>query len=63
MIWAWRRYVEAALRDGPPLGLVPKQADAARERVKTRYNVIREQNLDEKPLPTPLPPDDEKKED
>ena len=33
--------------DGPPLVLDPKQVEAARERIKTRYNVVEEQNLDE----------------
>ena len=35
--------------DGPPLVLDPKQVEAARERIKTRYNVVAEQNLDEQP--------------
>ena len=39
--------------DGPPLVLDPKQVEAARERIKTRYNVISEQNLEEQPAPAP----------
>ena len=35
--------------DGPPLVLDPKQVEAARERIQQRYNVIREQNLQEQP--------------
>jgi S1-C subfamily serine protease len=38
--------------DGPPLVLDAKQVAAARERIKTRYNVVEEQNLDEtRPAP------------
>jgi hypothetical protein len=29
--------------------LDPKQVEAARERIKTRYNVVREENLQEQP--------------
>ncbi len=36
--------------DGPPLVLDPKQAEAARERISTRYNVLKEQNLQEQPI-------------
>jgi S1-C subfamily serine protease len=35
--------------EGPPLVLDPKQVEAARERIKTRYNVVREENLQEQP--------------
>jgi S1-C subfamily serine protease len=35
--------------DGPPLVLNRKQVEAARERIKTRYNVLKEQNLEERP--------------
>src|ERR1700719_2629376 len=35
--------------DGPPLVLDPKQVEAARERIQQRYNVIREQHLQEQP--------------
>src|SRR6266849_4457203 len=41
------RFVVKMIGDGPPLVLDPKQAEAARERIKTRYNVVREQNLQE----------------
>lgn len=33
--------------DGPPLVLDRAQVEGARERIKTRYNVVKEQNLDE----------------
>ena len=39
--------------DGPPLVLDPNQVESARERIKTRYNVILEQNLDEQPPAKP----------
>ena len=40
--------------DGPPLVLDPKEVESARERIKTRYNVVAEQNLEEQPTkPTP----------
>jgi hypothetical protein len=39
--------------DGPPLVLDPKDVDAARDRIKTRYNVAREQNLNAEPPPKP----------
>ena len=35
--------------DGPPLVLDRNKVDAARERIKTRYNVLKEQNLEDKP--------------
>src|ERR1043165_6577040 len=35
--------------DGPPLVLDRKKVEAARERIKTRYNVGKEQNLQERP--------------
>src|ERR1041385_6359730 len=41
------RFVVKMIGDGPPLVLDPKQAEAARDRIKTRYNVVREQNLQE----------------
>src|SRR5438132_2419545 len=43
------RFVVNLIGDGPPLVLDPKQVEAARERIKTRYNVMREQNLEEQP--------------
>jgi S1-C subfamily serine protease len=35
--------------EGPPLVLNRSQVEAARERIKTRYNVLKEQNLEEQP--------------
>src|SRR5438309_4233550 len=43
------RFVVNLIGDGPPLVLDSKQVEAARERIKTRYNVTREQNLEEQP--------------
>src|SRR5213082_1894771 len=43
------RLVIDLIGDGPPLVLDPKQVEAARERIKMRYNVVREQNLQEQP--------------
>jgi hypothetical protein len=43
------RIVLRMIGDGPPLVLDPKEVESARERIKTRYNVMSEQNLDEKP--------------
>jgi PDZ domain len=36
--------------DGPPLVLDPAQVETARDRIRTRYNVVREQNLQEQPI-------------
>ena len=44
------RFVVKLIGDGPPLVLDPKQVEAARERIKTRYNVVREENLEERPI-------------
>jgi hypothetical protein len=55
------RFVINLIGDGPPLVLDPEQVDAARERIKTRYNVVKEQNLDDQPLAAPAQPDDQKK--
>jgi S1-C subfamily serine protease len=49
------RLVIKFIGDGPPLVLDPKQVEAARERIKTRYNVVREQNLQDQPIATPPP--------
>src|SRR5438034_10767773 len=49
------RLVIDLIGDGPPLALDPKQVEGARERIKMRYNVVREQNLQE--LPTAKAPD------
>ncbi|MEP6699090.1 MAG: trypsin-like peptidase domain-containing protein [Verrucomicrobiota bacterium] len=43
------RFVVRMIGDGPPLVLDPKEIEGARERIKARYNVSVEQNLDEKP--------------
>jgi hypothetical protein len=45
--------------DGPPLVLDPKEVESARERIKARYNVVSEQNLEEQPARRT--PADEKK--
>jgi S1-C subfamily serine protease len=48
------RFVVRMIGDGPPLVLDPKEVESARERIKTRYNVVAEQNLEEQPSkPTP----------
>ena len=47
------RFVVRMIGDGPPLVLDPKEVDAARERIKKRYNVVKEQNLNEQPPPKP----------
>jgi hypothetical protein len=49
------RFVINMIGDGPPLVLDSKQVEAARERIRTRYNVLSEQNLEEQPAPTPKP--------
>jgi S1-C subfamily serine protease len=43
------RFVVKMIGEGPPLVLDPKQVEAARERIKMRYNVLKEQNLEERP--------------
>ena len=53
------RFVINMIGDGPPLVLDPKQVEAARERIKTRYNVVAEQNLEEQDRP-PSSADDQK---
>ena len=48
------RFVLRLIGDGPPLVLDPKEVESARERIKSRYNVLVEQNLEEQPSkPTP----------
>src|SRR5438132_5404183 len=44
------RLVIRMIGDGPPLVLNRSQVEAARERIKTRYNVLKEQNLEEQPV-------------
>ena len=53
------RFVIKMIGDGPPLVLDPKQVEAARDRIKKRYNVMAEQNLEEQPMAKA--PDDQKK--
>jgi S1-C subfamily serine protease len=48
------RLVVKMIGDGPPLVLDPKQVETARDRIKSRYNVVREQNLQEQPIATTL---------
>jgi len=43
------RLVIRMVGDGPPLVLDRKKVEAARERIKARYNVLKEQNLEDKP--------------
>ena len=47
------RFVIKMIGDGPPLVLDPGQVAAARDRIKSRYNVLQEQNLDEQAPPSP----------
>lgn len=48
------RFIVRMIGDGPPLVLDPKEVESARQRIKTRYNVLSEQNLEEQPTkPTP----------
>jgi S1-C subfamily serine protease len=42
-------FVVRMIGDGPPLVLDRNKVEAARERINTRYNVLREQNLEEQP--------------
>lgn len=42
-------FVIQMIGDGPPLVLDRAKVEAARERIKTRYNVVQEQNLEEQP--------------
>lgn len=44
------RFVVRMIGDGPPLVLERKEVEAARDRIKTRYNVVSEQNLEEAPV-------------
>src|SRR5437773_11742399 len=47
------RFVIDLIGDGPPLVLDPKQIEAARDRIKRRYNVLQEENLEEQRAPKP----------
>jgi S1-C subfamily serine protease len=53
------RFVLRFIGDGPPLVLDRAQVDAARERIRTRYNVLKEQNLEEAPPAKPPLPEDQ----
>ena len=44
------RFVINMVGDGPPLVLDPKQVAGARERIDSRYNVTKDQNLSQEPL-------------
>ena len=54
------QFIVRFIGDGPPLVLDRKQVEEARERIKTRYNVVKEQNLTEQAPPKP-PIDEENK--
>ena len=54
------RFVVKMIGDGPPLVLDPKQVAAARDRIRTRYNVLKEQNLEEQPLKVVTAPPEKK---
>jgi S1-C subfamily serine protease len=43
-------FVIRMIGDGPPLVIDRQKAEDARERIKTRYNVVKEENLDEQPV-------------
>ena len=47
------RFVVKMVGDGPPLVLERSQVESARERIRSRYNVIQDQNLDEQPIAQP----------
>jgi hypothetical protein len=47
------RLVIRMVGDGPPLVLDPKEVASARERIRRRYNVLREQNLSDEPPAKP----------
>src|SRR5438477_522205 len=44
------RFVIRMIGDGPPLVLDHNKVESARERIKARYNVLKEQNLEEQPM-------------
>src|SRR6266403_838558 len=43
-------FVIRMIGDGPPLVLDRNRVESARERIKARYNVLKEQNLEEQPV-------------
>ena len=47
------RFVIKMIGEGPPIVLDPKKVEEARERIKERYNVLIERNLDEQPPAKP----------
>jgi hypothetical protein len=53
------RYVVRFIGDGPPLVLDRAQVESARERIKTRYNVLKEQNLDQTLPAKPAVPEEQ----
>jgi hypothetical protein len=54
------RFVVRMIGDGPPLVLDRAEVEAARDRIRTRYNVVKEQNLNEQPPPKPPIDQDQK---
>jgi hypothetical protein len=48
------QFVVRMIGDGPPLVLDRKEVESARERIKSRYNVGSEQNLEAEPPATKL---------
>jgi S1-C subfamily serine protease len=44
------QFVLRMIGDGPPLVLDRKEVESAQERIRMRYNVIQEQNLEDQPL-------------
>jgi S1-C subfamily serine protease len=44
------QFVLKMIGDGPPLVLDRKEVESARDRIRVRYNVIEEQNLEDQPL-------------
>src|SRR6516165_5638521 len=57
------RLVIRMVGDGPPLVLDRNKVEAARERIKTRYNVLKEQNLEDKPASRIAAAQDQKSQD
>ncbi len=54
------RFVVRMIGDGPPLVLDRAAVEAARDRIKTRYNVVAEQNLEDQPVASAPPPPEKK---
>ena len=53
------RFVVRMIGDGPPLVLDRAEVESARDRIKQRYNVAKEQNLIAEPPPKPPLPEDQ----